>query len=59
MLVLSRKVHEGIWIGDDVFVTVLSISRGRVKIGIEAAPELHIERAELRPPCQADSGSVA
>jgi len=48
MLVLSRKIHEGIWIGDDVFVTVLSVSRGRVKIGIEAPADLHIERAELR-----------
>ena len=48
MLVLSRKVHESIWIGDDVLITVLSVSRGRVKIGIDASPELHIERSELR-----------
>ena len=48
MLVLSRKVQEGIWIGDNVFITVLSVSRGRVKLGIEAPTDLHVERAELR-----------
>ncbi len=59
MLVLSRKVHEGIWIGDDVLITVLSVSRGRVKIGIEASSELHIERAELRASCESDRASSA
>jgi len=52
MLVLSRKAHEGIWIGDNVLVTVLSIQRGRVKLGIEAPDEVHVERTELRPPCR-------
>jgi carbon storage regulator len=54
MLVLSRKTQEGVWIGDNVYVTVLSISRGRVKLGIEASPELHVERSELRPAFQPD-----
>ena len=53
MLVLSRKVHEGIWVGDSVLITVLSVSRGRVKLGIEAPPEVHIERSELRATLQA------
>ena len=48
MLVLSRKTEEGIWIGDDVLITVLAIERGRVKIGIAAPPDVHIQRKELR-----------
>lgn len=51
MLVLSRKTHQGLWIGDNVFVTVLSIDRGRVKLGIAAPEEVHIDREELRPSC--------
>ena len=50
MLVVSRKLNERLWIGDDVCVTVLGIERGRVKLGIEAAPDVHIEREELRQP---------
>ena len=48
MLVLSRKIHERICIGDDVLVTVLAIDRGRVKLGIEAPAEVHVDREELR-----------
>lgn len=51
MLVLSRKTQQGIWIGDDVFVRVLSIGHGRVKLGIEAPADVHIDREELRANC--------
>ena len=50
MLVLTRKLHQGLWIGDDVFVAVLSIQRGRVKLGIEAPEHIKIDREELPPP---------
>ncbi len=49
MLVISRKAQQGVWIGDDVVVRVLSIEHGRVKLGIEAPAEMHIDRDELRP----------
>jgi carbon storage regulator len=48
MLVLSRKAQEGVRIGDDVVITVLSVQRGRVKLGIEAPSNIHVERSELR-----------
>jgi carbon storage regulator CsrA len=48
MLVLSRKAQQGIWIGDDVLVKILSVDQGRVKIGIEAPAGIHIDREELR-----------
>ena len=51
MLVLSRKTHQGIWIGDNVFITVLKIDRGRVKLGIEAPDDVQVDREELRSPC--------
>jgi carbon storage regulator CsrA len=41
--------RQGIWIGDDVYVTVLSVHRGRVKLGIEAPAHVRVDREELRP----------
>ena len=48
MLVLSRKAQQGVWIGDDVLVKVLSVEHGRVKLGIEAPAGIHVDREELR-----------
>lgn len=50
MLVLSRKTHEQIQIGRDVFVTVLEVSGGRVRLGFQAPRDVRICRAELREP---------
>jgi len=48
MLVLSRKVNQGISIGDNIHITVLRIEGGRVKLGIEAPHEVHVDRDEVR-----------
>jgi carbon storage regulator len=48
MLVLSRKVGERILIGDQVTVTVVRITGGGVRIGIEAPEEMAVIREELR-----------
>ncbi len=48
MLVLSRKVGERIWIGDQISVTVVRITGGGVRLGIEAPPEFPIVREELK-----------
>jgi carbon storage regulator len=48
MLVLSRKVGEKIWIGENISVTVVRIAQGVVRIGIEAPPDLAIVREEIR-----------
>ncbi len=48
MLVLSRKAGERIWIGDDISVTVVRISGGGVRIGIEAPREMPVVREELK-----------
>jgi len=48
MLVLSRKAGERIWIGDDISVTVVRITGGGVRIGIEAPTEMPVVREELK-----------
>jgi len=47
MLVLTRKIGEKIHIGDDVVITVLDVSRSRVRIGIDAPDDQRVMRAEL------------
>jgi carbon storage regulator len=47
MLVLTRKVGEKIHLGNDIVVTVTSISGQQVRLGITAPPEVSILRNEL------------
>lgn len=47
MLVLSRKTGEEIRIGSCVNLTVLAVSRGRVKLGISGPRAIRVARAEL------------
>ena len=47
MLVLSRKIGERIWIGEEVVVTVVHIDHTRVRLGIEAPRSVPIWRSEL------------
>ncbi len=47
MLVLSRKEEEWIRIGDNIYVYVLEIKPGCVKLGIRAPKEIPILRGEL------------
>ncbi len=48
MLVLSRKVGERILIGDNISVTVVRVTGGGVRIGIEAPAEMPVIREELK-----------
>ncbi len=47
MLVLSRKPGESILIGENVLLTVLEVTGNRVRLGIQAPPEVRIFRSEL------------
>ena len=47
MLVLTRKPNESIMIGDQVEVSVLSVSGEKVRIGIEAPREIPVFRKEV------------
>ena len=48
MLVLSRKVGERILIGDNISITVVRITGGGVRLGVEAPQELPVIRQELK-----------
>ena len=48
MLVLSRKQSESLQIDAEIHVTVISISKGRVKLGISAPDHVRIIRGELK-----------
>ncbi|MCL2053908.1 MAG: carbon storage regulator [Oscillospiraceae bacterium] len=47
MLVLSRKKGEGVVIGDNISITVIELSNDRIRLGIDAPPEIRIARSEL------------
>ena len=49
MLVLSRKESQRIKLGDSIVVTVVRVSGDKVRIGIEAPPDLVVLREELEP----------
>ena len=48
MLVITRKHDESITIADKVEITILEISKDKVKIGINAPKEVKIYRSELK-----------
>src|SRR3954468_16491559 len=49
MLVLTRKLMEKLFIGDDICVTVVRLEGGQVRLGIEAPRDITVVRAELVP----------
>ena len=51
MLVLSRKVGETILINDAIRVTVVQAANGRIRLGIDAPPEVRVLRDELTTAC--------
>jgi carbon storage regulator len=48
MLVLSRKVGERILIGENIAVTVVRVTGGGVRLGVEAPPNMAVVRQELK-----------
>lgn len=56
MLVLSRKLGEKIFIGENICITVVDIDRGKIRLGIEAPRDVPIYREELLPLKNAESG---
>ena len=59
MLVLSRKLGEKIYIGDNICITVVDIDRGKIRLGIEAPRDVPIYRQELLPLGQPPAAGAA
>lgn len=48
MLTLTREPGQKIVVGDDIVITVVSVSEnGRVRLGIEAPRQIRIDREEV------------
>ena len=47
MLILTRKIGEGIRIGDDVRIVVLEAKGNHIKIGVEAPSSSPVYRDEI------------
>ena len=47
MLVLSRRVGERLFIGNDIVVTIIDVRSDGVRVGIDAPREIRVTRAEI------------
>lgn len=48
MLVISRKCREGIDLGEEISVTVLSVRSDSVRLGVVAPKQVQVKRSELQ-----------
>lgn len=48
MLVITRKVGQSIWIGNDVRITLIKTRSGDARIGIECPKHIVVDREEVR-----------
>lgn len=48
MLILSRRVGEDVVIGDDIFITVLGVKGGQVRLGFDAPLDIPVHRSEIK-----------
>lgn len=47
MLVLTRKLGEGLVLGSDISLKILEIHKNQIKLGIEAPSDVRIYRNEI------------
>lgn len=47
MLILTRKSGQGVVIGDDIRISIVSIDGDRVRVGIDAPKEISVHREEV------------
>jgi carbon storage regulator len=59
MLVLTRKVHQSIVIGDDVEVVVLEVRGEQVRLGIKAPKNVSVHRKEVYEQIQGENVSAS
>lgn len=59
MLALSRRVGERITIGDDIVITVVSVSGNQVRLGISAPRHVQVLREEIYTEMQEENRAAA
>jgi carbon storage regulator len=59
VLVLSRKVEQKIWIGNDISFSVIQIRGDTVKIGIDAPKDVAVHRDEVKRAIERKKGLVS
>ncbi|GIW94979.1 MAG: hypothetical protein KatS3mg110_3020 [Pirellulaceae bacterium] len=59
MLVLSRHRDESIIIGDDIIITVVDIRGDKVRLGIQAPPDVPVHRKEVYEAIQRENRQAA
>ena len=47
MLVLTRRAGESIVVDGDIHITVLAITRGKIRLGITAPATVEVNREEI------------
>ena len=57
MLVLTRKTNQSIMIGDDVEVSVLAVSRDKIRLGISAPKDVPVFRKEVYLAIKGETGA--
>jgi carbon storage regulator len=55
MLVLTRKVHQSIMIGDDIEIVVLEVRGEQVRLGIRAPKTVTVHRQEVYSQIKAEN----
>lgn len=48
MLVLSRRMNEKLHLGDNITISVVKVTGGRVRLAIDAPKDTKISRGELK-----------
>jgi carbon storage regulator len=59
VLVLSRRSHESIRIGDTIVITVLEVRGDHVRLGIDAPQDVEVHRQEVYDAIQSANVSAA
>lgn len=59
MLVLSRRVGERLFIGDDIVVSIIDVRSDGVRIGIDAPRDVRVTRAEIFEAIERENAAAA